>query len=81
MGLKERYGILVNDEEWDLLYRSVTFRRDSVEEITGHEPEDLKKLAEDLLKIKDKGYIKVNKNMVTEKEARQRFFDKDGRSW
>lgn len=59
MSLEKRYGILVNDDEWDLLYRSVTFRKDSVKEITGKEPKDLTSLSEDLLAIKKKGYIKT----------------------
>ena len=62
--LDNRYGILVNDDEWDLLYRSVTFRRDNVEEITGTEPKDLTQLAEDLLTIKKKGYLKGLKNIM-----------------
>ena len=70
--INNRYGILVNDDEWDLLYRSVTFRRDSVKEITGDEPEDLKKLAEDLMKIKGKGYLETNTNQVTEEEIQDR---------
>tara|TARA_R110002051_G_scaffold88750_2_gene156484 strand:+ start:13641 stop:13880 length:240 start_codon:yes stop_codon:yes gene_type:complete len=70
--LNNRYGILVNDDEWDLLYRSVTYRRDSVKEITGTEPEDLNKLAEDLMKIKGKGYLETNTNLVTEKEINDR---------
>ena len=67
--LDNRYGILVNDDEWDLLYRSVTFRRDNVEEITGTEPEDLTQLAEDLLTIKTKGYLKTDENIVTEDDV------------
>jgi uncharacterized protein YqeY len=70
--INNRYGILVNDDEWDLLYRSVTFRRDSVKEMTGKEPEDLKKLAEDLMKIKGKGYLETNTNQVTEEEIQDR---------
>ena len=67
--LDNRYGILVNDDEWDLLYRSVTFRRDNVEEITGTEPKDLTQLAEDLLTIKTKGYLKTDENIVTEDDV------------
>jgi len=70
--LERRYGILVNDAEWRLLYRSVVSRRDNIEEVTGKKPEDLVQLAKDLSKIKQKGYIKTNENMVTEEDARQR---------
>ena len=66
------YGILVDDDEWSLLYRSVISRRDNVKEITGNEPDDLKQLANDLLRIKKKGYIKMKNEMVTEEDARQR---------
>ena len=70
--INDRYGILLNDDEWDLLYRSVTFRKDNIEDITGFEPEDLKQLAEDLLAVKEKGYMKTTDNMVTEEEALDR---------
>jgi hypothetical protein len=70
--LKKRYGILLDDDEWDLLYRSVTSRRDNVKEVTGDYPDDLTQLAKDLRGIKKKGYLKVKNNMVTEEDARQR---------
>ena len=70
--INNRYGILVNDEEWDLLHRSVTFRMDTVKGLTGKEPDDLKKLSEDLMKIKGKGYLETNTNQVTEEEINDR---------
>jgi|TARA_R110002051_G_scaffold19567_4_gene54409 hypothetical protein len=70
--INNRYGIVVNDEEWDLLHRSVIFRMDTVKGLTGKEPDDLKKLAEDLMKIKGKGYLETNTNQVTEEEIQDR---------
>ena len=73
MSLEKRYGILVNDDEWDLLYRSVIFRKDSVEAITGEEPKDLTELSKDLLSIRNKGYVKTsNENEVTEDDMLDR---------
>ena len=73
MSLEKRYGILVNDDEWDLLYRSVIFRKDNVEAITGEEPKDLTLLSEDLLNIKKKGYVNTgNDNKVTEEDMLDR---------
>tara|TARA_R110000824_G_scaffold98780_6_gene235523 strand:+ start:3044 stop:3298 length:255 start_codon:yes stop_codon:yes gene_type:complete len=72
--INNRYGMLFNDNEWNLLYRSVTFRRDNVKEITGKEPDDLTKLVKDLDNIKSKGYITTNNgNTVTEEEMKDKF--------
>lgn len=73
MSLEKRYGILVNDDEWNLLYRSVTSRRDNIKDITGKKPEDLTTLAKDLLDIKKKGYVETqNGNEVTEEDMLDR---------
>tara|TARA_R110000824_G_scaffold10990_2_gene47960 strand:+ start:8681 stop:8923 length:243 start_codon:yes stop_codon:yes gene_type:complete len=70
--LKERYGILVNDSEWDLLHRSVEFRRDSIKGLTGDTPEDLDSLLADLVSIKEKGYIVSSSNEVTQDDIEAR---------
>ncbi len=70
---KSKYGILVNDDEWQLLYKSVVHYRDNVESVTGELPEDLQKLADDLHTIQSKGYIKTNNgNQVSEEELKNK---------
>jgi len=70
----QRYGILVNDDEWKLLYKSVVYYRDNVNKITGESPDDLTKLMDDLHTIKSKGYLTINNgNQVSEEELKDRF--------
>jgi|TARA_Y100000310_G_scaffold84285_1_gene81095 hypothetical protein len=64
----DRYGVLFNDEEMDLLLRSVQSMIENVENITGQEPKDLMRLHGDLILIKQKGYINIKGNTVTEEE-------------
>lgn len=68
-----RYGILINDDEWDLLYQSVKYRRKNVTSLVGKEPRELTRLLKDLDDIKSKGYIKTNNgNTVTEEELKDK---------
>ena len=75
MTFEKRYGILVNDPEWELLHRSVEFRRDSIKSLTGETPSDLDGLLSDLIKIKDKGYMTSSSNVLTQDDIEGRVCD------
>tara|TARA_R100000656_G_scaffold28479_1_gene24871 strand:- start:313 stop:546 length:234 start_codon:yes stop_codon:yes gene_type:complete len=66
---KNRYGILLDDDEMKLLDSALKQMCDNVKSIVGSVPIDLKNLRRDIKKIQKNGYVKTDdSNEISEEE-------------
>jgi DNA-directed RNA polymerase subunit H (RpoH/RPB5) len=71
--ISKKYGAIFNEEEIDLVIKSLGLAVKNIYDITHDEPKDLAKLHGALITIKRKGYMKIHEdNQVTEEDIKGR---------